>query len=310
MTCGSFLRWTGAAVVASAAALAVAGPIAASPTLDQEQPVIDTSSKFVYAIGGGSQQKLAQVVTPARSGILTEVRLSAACDATLALTVEGVTAGVPNGVAVAATTVSLPGPFPTTFRSIPLSPAASVEAGHPYALVLATDGSCGMWPGPLGDPYPGGDAFFDSRPNPAGLWVPLGPPRNDLPFQTFVDPADTTPPTAACVGAANPAGANVPPAAGPVNGNPDGFFELRASDDVGVASIVIRDSGSNFVSALFANGDTIKITQATGATPSETRPGPGTLEARLVVTGTALLQVTDTSGNIESVACSISPRSS
>jgi hypothetical protein len=36
MTCGSFLRWTGAAVVASAAALAVAGPIAASPTLDQE----------------------------------------------------------------------------------------------------------------------------------------------------------------------------------------------------------------------------------------------------------------------------------
>jgi len=83
--------------------------------------------------------------------------------------------------------------FPTTFRSFVLATPVPVTAGAQYAIVLSTAGSCGIWPGPVGDPYPGGNAFFDSRPNPAGIWEPLGlgNGRADLPFRTFVDPSAT-----------------------------------------------------------------------------------------------------------------------
>lgn len=63
--------------------------------------------------------------------------------------------------------------------------------GSQFAIVLDSSGDCGSRPGPNGDSYPGGQAYFDSRPNPVGLWVCMcafaGP--FDLPFQTFVEPA-------------------------------------------------------------------------------------------------------------------------
>ena len=47
-----------------------------------------------------------------------------------------------------------------------------------------------MFQGPVGDPYTGGNAFFDSRPNPPG-WVCIcdfAGSALDLPFQTLVAP--------------------------------------------------------------------------------------------------------------------------
>jgi hypothetical protein len=74
---------------------------------------------------------------------------------------------------------------------------------------------------------------------------------------------DTTPPQAACRPSTNPAGNNIPPAGssslpGPKGGqNPDGFYQLFGSDLVGLASILVHDSGSSFVSVPFANGDRV-----------------------------------------------------
>jgi hypothetical protein len=90
--------------------------------------------------------------------------------------------------------------------------------------------------------------------------------------------------------------------------NAAGFFQIVASDEVGVSSVVIRDSGSAFVSAPFTAGDTVKITQAPGTTATETRPGPNNTASHLRLRGDAILRVTDTSGNTTSVMCQAPPR--
>ncbi len=90
--------------------------------------------------------------------------------------------------------------------------------------------------------------------------------------------------------------------------NPDGFYQLIGTDAVGIASIVVADNGSTFVSNPFASGDKIKLTQAPGVTPSDTRPGPGVITSHLKFKGDAVLIVTDTSGNVTKVACLVPPR--
>ncbi|MEX2153662.1 MAG: hypothetical protein WD825_10010 [Gemmatimonadaceae bacterium] len=162
--------------------------------VDQQQPTIDTSPGIGnLAIGGGSEQLLAQVVTAGVSGTLGEVRFPVACDAgALVVEIQGVTSGEPNGVVQASQTVpaaSLPtfAADPTGFRKIVFSAPASVTAGNKFAIVLKNlTGSCGLLQGPVGDPYLGGEGFFDSRPNQVGVWVLLGE-RHDLPFQTVVN---------------------------------------------------------------------------------------------------------------------------
>ena len=120
---------------------------------------------------------------------------------------------------------------------------------------------------------------------------------------------DVTAPSARCVQGVNPAGNTIPPAGNnPKSGqNPDGFYQLLASDNVGVASIVVCDSGSSFCSDPFAPNDYAKITQAQGATPSDDRPGPGVLVSHLHLKGDALLTVTDTSGLTTTVQCLVPP---
>jgi hypothetical protein len=121
---------------------------------------------------------------------------------------------------------------------------------------------------------------------------------------------DTTPPSASCTETTNPAGKNVPksgPNAGKSGQNPDGFYLLTGTDAVGVASIVVADDGSAFVSDPFATGDKVKITQAPGATPNDRRPGPGVITSHLTLKGDAILRVTDTSGNVTEVSCKVAP---
>lgn len=157
--------------------------------LDQEQTAVDPSAN--QAIGGASQQILAQVVTPGISGRLREIHMPIACSSgDLFVDIQGVDSatGEPDGTVLHSRRIrgrTLPPPLPVVpdFRSLFLGGGVGITAGVPYAIVLSSDGQCASQQGPTGDSYPGGEAFFDSRPNPPGVWVPLG---RDLPFQTYV----------------------------------------------------------------------------------------------------------------------------
>jgi hypothetical protein len=161
--------------------------------VDQQQPVFDYTVGGL-AIGGNSDQILAQVVTAGRSGKLIAVNFPLACDdGALVVEIQGVTSGQPNGVVLASQTVpaaTLPQPVwptPPSWRSITFATPASVTAGNQFAIVLDNPtGSCGVLQGPNGDPYPGGNGFYDARPNAAGVWLLLTGGRVDLPFQTIV----------------------------------------------------------------------------------------------------------------------------
>jgi hypothetical protein len=119
---------------------------------------------------------------------------------------------------------------------------------------------------------------------------------------------DTTPPTAACTPTTNPAGKKVPPAGNnPKSGNnPDGFYQVTASDNLGVDSIVIADSGSSFVSSPLSSGDKLKLTQDPTATPSQ-EPMSGVIAWHIITNGDPQLVVTDTSGNTTTVDCLVPP---
>ncbi len=180
--------------------LAVAGagptPVFAAPIVDQQQPVIDDS------IGGlaiDPDEKLAQTVTVGVDGDLVEVDLPIACNTgDLILEIQGVAAtGEPDGAVLRAQTysgVGLPSffPDPPFLRPFVLSVPLPVTIGQRLAIVMKSPGQCAIFEGPLGDPYSGGDAWFDARPNPPG-WLPLtagrlpADQRFDLPFATIVD---------------------------------------------------------------------------------------------------------------------------
>jgi hypothetical protein len=175
----------------------------AASAIDQQQPVIDVNVGG-SAIGGDSQQKLAQVVTVGVSGFLTEVRFPIACVAAdLIVEIQGVTNEKPNGVVFTSESfagANLPNFFPNpgfvSFRSFPFSRPALLSAGDRIAIVLKSTGAtaaqgCGIFQGPVGDSYAGGKAYFEARPNAEGVWVclcefPGG--RFDLPFQTLMAP--------------------------------------------------------------------------------------------------------------------------
>lgn len=185
--------------IGQAALIAVLGTMSqaqATPVIDQQQPIIDTSVGGL-AIGGSSAQKLAQIVTAGASGFLTEVRFPVACDpgSNLVVEIQGVAGGAPNGVVLTSQTIPGAGlppffPSPPSFRGLVFSAPVSVSAGDRFAIVLKSGGSCGVFQGPLGDSYPGGNLYFDALPNPPG-WVcvcSFPGDRFDLPFQTLVEP--------------------------------------------------------------------------------------------------------------------------
>ena len=83
--------------------------------------------------------------------------------------------------------------FPTivsaAFQPFRLGGRARVSTGDRIAIVLSNPtGSCGVQPGPSGDPYAAGSGFSSDDLDP-GVWVPLNTGMgntDDLPFQTFV----------------------------------------------------------------------------------------------------------------------------
>jgi hypothetical protein len=175
--------------------------LAAAAIRDQAQDRIVPAGETL-ALGGSSQQRLAQVLTVGRPGDLVGITLRVACaDGGIDVDVQGVAAdGRPDGTTVA-TGVMPAGTSPAPLQAgvwvwVALRPALTVSAGDRVALVLSSTGTCASLNAPVGDTYPGGDAWFDARPNPAGQWVPLDldegpvdPERpSDLPFRSWIRP--------------------------------------------------------------------------------------------------------------------------
>ena len=182
--------------LASCALLVATTSTEAVPLVDQTQAVID-DSVGALALGGASEQVVAQVVTVGLTGTLVEVDLPVACDTgdPLVLQIQSVTGGQPDGGILRAQTYAGSGlpsffPDPPELRPLLIDVPLPVTTGQQLAIVLSSPGVCAVFQGPVGDPYPSGDGWFDARPNPPGVWLPLGPPlgdRSDLPFATVVD---------------------------------------------------------------------------------------------------------------------------
>jgi hypothetical protein len=169
--------------------------------VDQEQPDVDWTVGGL-AIGGQSEQRLAQTVTARRSGLLSFVRLPIGCGDPadeVEVSIQGVGSdGLPNGSTLTSKTVpgsALPPPAPgfPAFRTVRLPSPVAVSSGFRFAIVLTPAGlpACGILQGPVGDPYLRGTGFYAGTDPTFGDsgWIPLAPgvPRADLPFQTIVD---------------------------------------------------------------------------------------------------------------------------
>jgi hypothetical protein len=160
-----------------------------SEVVDQQQPVIDKSVGGT-AIGGASEQKLAQVVTAGISGPLMAVKMPiGGSSGDLVIEIQEVTGDEPNGTVLASETfnsTNYPAEDSDGMRRFAFSAPVDITDGHTFAIVLSSPGgSYGIFRGPTGNPYPGGDGFYDARPNTPGRWVPLST-RRDLPFKTIV----------------------------------------------------------------------------------------------------------------------------
>ena len=114
---------------------------------------------------------------------------------------------------------------------------------------------------------------------------------------------DTTPPVPACTPTNNPGG-HTPP-----SGNPDGFYQISATDIVDpAAEVFIRDSGDPSVNfGPFPSGTKIKLVQAPGATPT-IKPGSGDIDFIVTLRGDALIVGVDDSSNVSApVTCLVPP---
>ena len=124
------------------------------------------------------------------------------------------------------------------------------------------------------------------------------------------DWVDTTPPVPACTPTTNPSGNNVPPAGNnPKSGqNPDGFYELTASDSVDAnPEIFIADTGSSFGAGPYPSGTKIKLVQAPGTTPG-VKPGPNEIDWMITLNGDASAYAVDAAGNqSDPVSCLVPP---
>ena len=154
--------------------------------------VVDQASALdpgqnTLAIGGSSEQKLAQVVTTGITAPLVGINVPVAGLGDLLVEIQGVTGGEPDGTILLSQTFSGLGPGPDTFVSLMFSTPLDFSDGDVFAIVLSSTGTLGMSQATSGDSYIGGDGFFDSRPNPVGVWVPLSiGDVDDLAFETVI----------------------------------------------------------------------------------------------------------------------------
>lgn len=177
----------------AAAALVSTAVFAAAPVLDQSAPA-DPGAPFTWALGGPTNQVLAQTVTVGIGGRLPEVRVPIGCSSgTVVAEIRDVDVTGEPGTTVLVRRRYRADFFPVivsaTFQPLRLGGRVRVSVGDRVAIVLSNPtGSCGVQPGPSGDPYAGGTGFSSDDLDP-GVWVPLNTgmgSTDDLPFQTYV----------------------------------------------------------------------------------------------------------------------------
>lgn len=125
---------------------------------------------------------------------------------------------------------------------------------------------------------------------------------------------DREAPVVECVPTTNPSGQNVPGAnSSPASGrNPDGFYELLASDNCDGAdlAIYVKDSaegpcGGAFAAGPYAPGTKVKLTQSPGR--QREKPMAGVIAAHIHTRGEPVLVVVDSSGNQTCHECFVPP---
>ncbi|MBE9548773.1 MAG: hypothetical protein IMF09_05140 [Proteobacteria bacterium] len=163
---------------------------AGTVVIDQTQPIVDDAVGGL-AIGGASEQILAQTVTAGLDGILQGVFLPVACQSgKLVIEIVALNGDEPGNVVlrrkqIPASRVANIGPL---FQYFKMGGHLTLATGDRFAIVLSNPlGSCGIFRSPEGDFYTGGEGFFDARPNAPG-WVPFSETetRLDLPFSVLV----------------------------------------------------------------------------------------------------------------------------
>lgn len=162
---------------------------------DQEQLMIDASAGFL-GVGGDSEQKLAQTFTVGADGELVGLRLPiAGCGrGDLLLEIRELDGGRPEGRLLRA--VTIPGDEVQVsyegFQDFFFPMGLDVTAGDRLAFTVQTvgeDSYCSYATAPVGDLYPSGEGYFDSRPNPPGWvsWKEFPTDPQDLAFATLLD---------------------------------------------------------------------------------------------------------------------------
>ena len=186
----------------AAMALCLAAGVASAgnaPELAAEQIAIDRTSGT--GVGDGMNQEFAQVFKVYDTGNITHVMLPLNCLTspmpTLRVTIQSVRYGVPSGRVLA--TQDVPGyvmdtyPTPTNdlgLRMVRFDQPAYLKPGTYAFTISGIGGICQLWYGPLGNPYPGGDAYMSNQPSsqpgvPKAWNFPMG---RDLTFQVFQEP--------------------------------------------------------------------------------------------------------------------------
>jgi hypothetical protein len=185
-------------LAAVAGAVILAGVAQAAEIVDQAQLRIDATAGY-RGIGGGSEQKLAQTFTAGVTGNLVAMRMPIiGCgggDLILEIRLAAPD-GSPGGTLLS-TTRFAPSAAPSSgaeFHEFRLGDPVRIRRSVKYGYTLRMDpnvatANCNYANSEPGDLYPGGEHFFDTRPNPPG-WLrasDVPDPEKDLAFETIVD---------------------------------------------------------------------------------------------------------------------------
>jgi hypothetical protein len=160
--------------------------------VDAAQFHVENPIPFTLAVGGSSQQRLAQTLTVEVGGRLAGVFLPINCaNGRLLVEIRDAKGGLPGTRILASESVraaDLDAPFRFTF--IDLKSRHTFSPGQEVAIVVSNEkGSCGLAPAPASVAYAGGRGSFEALPNPAGFIPFSGFPgtADDLPFQLVLE---------------------------------------------------------------------------------------------------------------------------
>lgn len=160
--------------------------------VDAAQFQIESPIPFTLAVGGTSQQRLAQTLTVEVGGRLAGVFLPISCaNGKVQVEIRDVKGDLPGTRILAKVDVrasELDAPFRFTF--VEFRGKHIFAAGEQVAIVVGNDsGSCGFAPAPASVAYAGGRGSFEALPNPPGF-IPFSDfagTADDLPFQLVLE---------------------------------------------------------------------------------------------------------------------------